>query len=89
MFFKWSANTAIAQANIECSLWVVRYVLSVFIIDYNFKQQNLTSTMVVKFADCLHLHLKSEIIISLSRKVTFVKKQAGDKVQWNVMLAIS
>lgn len=44
--------------------------------------------MVVKFADHLHVHLKSEIIISLSRKVTFVKKQAGDKVPWNVMLAI-
>lgn len=36
MFFKWSANTAIAQANTECSLWVVHYALSVLIIDYKF-----------------------------------------------------
>lgn len=89
MFFKWSSNTVFIWAHIECSLRVVHYVLSVLIIDYKFKQQKLTFVMVVKFCCDLQLHLKPEILISFSRKMSFVRKKAGDKVPWNTMSAIS
>lgn len=45
--------------------------------------------MVVKFCCELQLHLKSKILISLSRKMSFVKKKTGDKVPWNATSAIN
>lgn len=64
----------------EGSVWVVHYVLSVLITDYKFKQQRLAFIMVVNFCSELQLHLKSKILISLSRKMSFVKKKTGEKV---------
>lgn len=80
MFFKWSFNTAFIQTHTEGSVWVVHYVLSVLITDYKFKQQKLAFIMVVKFCCELQLHLEYEILISLSRKMSFVKKKTGNKV---------
>lgn len=80
MFFKLSFNTAFVQTHTEGSVRAVHYVLSVLITDYKFKQHKLAFIVVVKVCCELKLHFKSEILISLSRKMSFVKKKTGDKV---------